>query len=663
MTADSASAWRRLIASSTCANRRRERPALTRPALRVRDGAGEGSRISFTAITRPVAFLFLLGGATGSCASAADDAAATSKAARVAPSVVASRNSGVAPLAVFFDATGTTAEGVTNHPFHELEYMWNFGDAAGGATWRHGSRAGASSRNVATGPVTAHVFEAAGTYRVCVKITGAAGAVEPPCVSVTVLDAETQYAGRTYCIASTMPVAGADGCPVGATPLASSDFATVISEQSRAGAVRLLFRRGDVFSSSRAAEITGTGPGIVGAYGSGPKPVFRGPAKGTSLGFSSPATPDFSDWRIVDLDFDGQGSPDAVGIQPRGGARQVTLLRVDIRNTGSGFNITTGVLDALNANARAVRVPVWDQLAVVDSTVREIVGPGGYGIFMSATRSAVLGSQIDDTSASVRGHGMRVPYANKLVIANNTFSTVNAASSALTVRAPVWSGTATIPPQTLTENIVVSDNRFAPGSAALPVTFRATSNSVDERLRNVLFERNWVLSGSTSIAVDNQASLATFRNNIVDASGGPGLGSIRVLQAGAAPPPNRVWIFNNTLFTTGTDGSTLVAVDVYKAATNVVVRNQLAYAPRRAGVLRTVRDDGSEGFIQTNNTPDGAIGRIRPWASAMPASPADFRPASSYATGGGASVPVWSDFFLDPIRGGRGIGAVAPRGK
>jgi titin len=49
-----------------------------------------------------------------------------------AVSVVAGRTSGVAPLSVFFDASGTTSGVVTSKPFHEIEYQWNFGDPGGG---------------------------------------------------------------------------------------------------------------------------------------------------------------------------------------------------------------------------------------------------------------------------------------------------------------------------------------------------------------------------------------------------------------------------------------------------------------------------------------------------------------------------------------------------
>ena len=82
---------------------------------------------------------------------------------------VASRLAGIAPFSVFFDATGTIAA-ATKQPFHDLEYRWDFGDEKGslvsGTTWRTGSRDNDSSRNKATGPVAAHVFEVAGSYTV-----------------------------------------------------------------------------------------------------------------------------------------------------------------------------------------------------------------------------------------------------------------------------------------------------------------------------------------------------------------------------------------------------------------------------------------------------------------------------------------------------------------
>ncbi|MEK6932370.1 MAG: hypothetical protein AABW56_01090, partial [Nanoarchaeota archaeon] len=47
-------------------------------------------------------------------------------------SIVVSKISGVAPLAVFFDATGTTHSDISIRPFHDLYYEWSFGDVGSG---------------------------------------------------------------------------------------------------------------------------------------------------------------------------------------------------------------------------------------------------------------------------------------------------------------------------------------------------------------------------------------------------------------------------------------------------------------------------------------------------------------------------------------------------
>jgi hypothetical protein len=98
-----------------------------------------------------------------------------------------SRVTGVAPLSVFFDASGTKAK-YTTLPFHELEYQWEFGDKTGAvlnlsppltgtSTWNTGSRASVSNRDLATGPVTAHVFETPGTYFVTLNVTDGTNSV------------------------------------------------------------------------------------------------------------------------------------------------------------------------------------------------------------------------------------------------------------------------------------------------------------------------------------------------------------------------------------------------------------------------------------------------------------------------------------------------------
>jgi hypothetical protein len=84
----------------------------------------------------------------------------------VTATVTASRVTGVAPLAVLFDATGTTnTSGLDS--FRQLNYAFNFGDDRG-LVW---SVSGLPKNTETSGPVAAHVFDVAGTYTVTVKAT------------------------------------------------------------------------------------------------------------------------------------------------------------------------------------------------------------------------------------------------------------------------------------------------------------------------------------------------------------------------------------------------------------------------------------------------------------------------------------------------------------
>src|SRR4030065_2651648 len=178
-------------------------------------------------------------------------------------SLVPARTSGVAPLAVFFDASATTDTGVTNRPFHDLEYTWSFGDASSG-TWASGAQPGVSSKNSATGPVAAHVFETPGTYTVTLTAFDGTNSATTN-TTITVQDPNTVFAGsNTICFSTSGTFTG---CPSGATHTTTSNFVTAIANQTTSK--RLLFRRGETFTEASTAAITVTGPGIVGAFGIG----------------------------------------------------------------------------------------------------------------------------------------------------------------------------------------------------------------------------------------------------------------------------------------------------------------------------------------------------------------------------------------------------------
>lgn len=109
------------------------RPAALSPLQRALIAGG----VTAPARTYPASFNVLLSSPVG--ATIADGTGVvtiTNTGGVITPSVSAARTSGVAPLYVNFDATGTTSTASTN-PTHELLYSWTFDDAGAG-NWANG---------------------------------------------------------------------------------------------------------------------------------------------------------------------------------------------------------------------------------------------------------------------------------------------------------------------------------------------------------------------------------------------------------------------------------------------------------------------------------------------------------------------------------------------
>ena len=130
--------------------------------------------------------------------------------------LTASRTSGTAPMAVFFDATGTTDTTTTLDTFRELGYQFNFGDPLPGV-WQYDSL----PKNLQTGgPLAAHVFETPGTYVVNLTVKDASGNSSSASVTINVQSADTVYSGtNTVCISANTDFTG---CPSGAQQLPNS---------------------------------------------------------------------------------------------------------------------------------------------------------------------------------------------------------------------------------------------------------------------------------------------------------------------------------------------------------------------------------------------------------------------------------------------------------
>lgn len=567
----------------------------------------------------------------------------------IAISVVASRTSGVAPLAVFFDATATTAAG-TSAPFHDVEYRWSFGDAGSGF-WTQGTRPGVNSRNEATGPVAAHVFETPGTYTVTLTVTNGTTTAIENCVQIIVDDPEVVFNGTTTCVAvGAIPVAGGPGgCPAGAAVVQSSDFDGTIAAQLALGKRRILFNRGETFFvNTAAARINVTGPGIIGAYGTGARPVVQSTGPVSRINVSSNVTPTVADWRIMDLQLDGQGSTGS-GVNGSGSASQFTFLRLNIFNIKFGFSFAVTTLDAINTPT--FTSPLWDQMAIVDSTISQVVGgagAGGNAVFMGARRLSFMGNFIDDTTNAE--HGLRTPVLIKGVVSNNTIQNIAAGRANITIRSPDFvGGSATIPPGTYTEQIVVSDNQLIGGASDGIGGTGATTTLEDGRPRLQIWERNWIRAGAgTQQAISFEGADITFRNNVIDMSTSASAGGARaliVLTANAALDSQDIRIYNNTFFRSDAGVSTFRAITVQANAINILVRNNLVYGPLTVGAT-TINDQGAISLNANNNTADGQITVNPLFTVASPSAFTDYGVGpGSYAFGGGIAVPVWSDLY------------------
>ena len=555
----------------------------------------------------------------------------------ITPHIIASRVTGVAPLAVFFDASTTTVT-ATTRPFHDLEYRWSFGETTGPGigTWSTGSRAGVGSRNTATGPVAAHVFETPGTYTVTLVAIDGTNEVTENCVQIAVTDPNVVFTGtNTICFSTS---ATFTGCPSGATTVTTSNFAAAISTFQATGK-RLLFRSGETWTSTTAASITATGPGIVGAFGAGARPIVQATGN-TILRLSGPGTPTISDWRVMDLELNGLSMAASIGVEGGGGINQLTLLRLNIHDTGTGILFSQSLLDFWNSNGSPGHT-MWDQIAVVDSVISHAIGgTSDYAAYMSARRLSWLGNIMDDTTAAE--HVLRIPFTAKAAISNNTLSKPAAGKHVLKLHAPTF-GSSGVTGGGFTEQVVISDNKFTDATSDWSVSIEPQNNTSDERVRDVIVERNWFVSGALNqVALLLSAVDITVRDNICDMTGGLGHTCVSVAQRGIEPAPVRVAVLNNTFFSASTGG--FVGLSIGSTASNITLQNNLASAPSATSPVMLV-GTGASGLVQSNNLLNNSPGTL--FVSATPTVPANFGLAagSPARDTGFSTVHVFSDFF------------------
>jgi len=550
-----------------------------------------------------------------------------------------SRVTGVAPLSVFFDATATTAD-ATQRPFHELEYRWNFGDDDT-AFWSQGANPGHNSKNRTTGANAAHIFEKPGVYTTALSVFDGTQTASKT-FTITVTDPEVVFAGKTTCVST-----GSDftGAPAGSTQVTSTDFPTALKNALASGATRILFRRGDTFNADTLAIQAGTGPILIGAFGSGSRPLLRMTTDNSFAFLTRTAT----DWRIMDFEIDGNFTK-ARAISING--TDCTALRISAHDLGYGF--------ALGGT----------RIAVVDSEVQRI--PTGQGI-MSMWASDVFGFFVAGNLLDNNGGGeydLRYQGGTLGVISNNTILRCGDGKATFTLRGDSTQTTY------ITRYHQISDNLFD-ASTSVNVSFILTvnpqNNGRNERIQDVMIERNKVIS---SLAGMNMISICardvTIQNNLLDGShtaSGPMISLSYANNTANLPAISGIRIYHNTLFSSTANGVT--GVIIFKQgleALDCVVRNNFMFAPNcihdganNGHAANFIYDNGINTVVSNNST-DAQIKSAAPNLAAFPpVTLSDWALTSGcYGVGSGTLVPVWSDFNQKPLTStsSRNLGAI-----
>jgi PKD repeat protein len=522
-----------------------------------------------------------------------------------------SRVSGVAPLSVYFDTLGTTAE-ATSRPFHELSYCWDFGDEQAGAFATTGL-----SKNQAKGPVTAHVFETPGTYTVTVSARDAEGRVASRAVEITVEDPDQVFAGEaTVCFSGSGSFAG---CPAGARQVTAASLGAL--SQHIATGKRLLLGRGESFTGS-SLEVNVPGPGMIGAYGSGDRPRV---SAGGSF-YISDKEPRFSDWRIADLDLVGGGGDEAL-VWLQGKGTHLLLLRVRAIGFGNGVVGAGDLIDYLIESGYTDQ-DIFDLLTLEDCEISKLRGGDGHNLgFITARRLMILGSTWQDSTGGE--HVLRLPWVDRGVLSSNLMGGAPSGKHVMKLHAPTFDSGG-IGKGRYSENIVISDNVFeGDGGQQWTVVVGPENGNFDQRVRNVIIERNLFSSGPTvTVALQVSGQDVTIRDNIFD-RGSQGGSAIDVDKIGIEPVPMRIAVLNNTCHST----STSALVTFNERETVATVYNNLVSG--RGSVA-----DGSASLTEGGNVATQSPGFVK----ATPMAWADFAlDATSAAvdTGDASHYSAW----------------------
>jgi len=559
------------------------------------------------------------------------------------------RISGIAPLSVFFDAANTTHTDNNIDPFLDLHYQWYFHDTAAysSGTWKYSCK----SKNLATGPLAAHIFDDPGTYQVRLTVMDRNGNQTSTTVDITV---ESPESLTTYCVADVSGNGGDFmGCPLDTnsdgncdvTPNQCLDSSNMVNATRRrlTGGNRILFRRGDTFTGTTTGIRFSGSKGIVGAFGaeSQPAPIWLFSDSSqlndqvVALRFNNAF-----DWRFMDIDLVADpGTFTSLGVVLSVlESRNILQYRVSSRawgNFGSVMHTKWNGSSAIGADFFP------ENIFIVDVDYTELADlAGGWAMWFQMDSSAMMGVFVEAHDKGQAEGIYRSQHSKKVLIQHNRLQNPGIARggkqniSIRTCEHPNSLCTA----NTYTEEVIISDNILVAPHMVGPIQVPPGPQ------RRYIVERNFIHYGA-SVRMDywdamhftgNGPEGLVVRNNISDQSMPSGY--VGIEHSLVLTGPNQAKVYNNTMYWKNNGGSATICTNVI----NGPCTNNLIYAP---GAF-------AEGSGTENNLANADFSGS-PFSAAItvPPLPQQFIPDSSQMPSGTTLVaPKAIDDFFGNIR-------------
>ncbi len=456
-----------------------------------------------------------------------------SQASGVAPNVSFSvtKSSGVSPLGVIFDASATTST-ATSRPFHDLDFTWDFGDPGSSFNNRPDI-----DPNFAKNGIAGHVFElptgvSSKVYTVTLTARDSSGTTAQVSQLITV----NAFSGFTYYVSNST---GSDSNSGQSTSAPFKTWAKGMNMLTLAGgARRVLLNRGDTFAAtSETTFINRTGPYIIGAYGTGARPIISVASGISPLDVRG----SMRGMRVMDLNFVGTSGGSAMGT-----GQDHLVLRCRTAN------MTDGIINCCDQR---------DDAMIVDSTFFD---HRNYGIYYNRGKHVgILACDFD--MPNNKEHNVRT-YISNCVVSYNIFRRNVARGHHLKfvgLEAP-----------NKVEYAVVSENIFLQANSNWSVSFGPQNTSRPEIIENLIIEGNiWQDPGTVCIQ-SRGANDVTVRNNVFT-------NFRRALLLGPIPSGlntfNRWHIYNNTAYSNLTGSTIFFMTDL--PMTDLRVQNNIMSSP------------------------------------------------------------------------------------